>query len=190
MKSDNDIRRDIQNELVRMLSGNAEKIDVHGLEGAVTPTGRVEGDLEKRNAEDAVRRVPGARGLINETLVVALEAPVIGAEADTARRWFPSSGSMSRAKDSLERVTHHIITSLLAKANDIAVLGEAAGTLAKGVIRWVGRSAPRLAGAVETLVSGVARRAAWNAFDLIAALGSLTAGLARWLGTAGDRRSK
>ena len=85
---------------------------------------------------------------------------------------------------------HHIITSLLAKSNDIALLGEAAGTLAKGIIRWMGRAAPRLAGAVEALMVGVARRAAWNALHLAAALGSLTTGLVRWLETAGGRRSK
>ena len=67
---------------------------------------------------------------------------------------------------------HRIITSLLAKANDIVVLGEATGTLAKGIIRWMGRAAPRLAGAGGALMVGVARRAAWNALDLAAALGS------------------
>ncbi len=84
----------------------------------------------------------------------------------------------------------HHITSLLAKANDIALSGEATGTLAKGIVRWVGGAAPRLALAGEALTVGVARRAAWNALHLAAALGSLTTGLVRWLETAGGRRSK
>ncbi len=41
---------------------------------------------------------------------------------------------------------HHIISSLLAKANDIVVLGEAAGTLAKGVVRCVAKATPPAGG--------------------------------------------
>jgi hypothetical protein len=84
---------------------------------------------------------------------------------------------------------HNIITPLLAKANEILVLGVAAGALAKGEIRWVGRATTRAAGAFYALMGGVGRRAAWNAFDLIAALGSLTTGLVRWLETAVGRGS-
>ncbi len=91
MKSDNDMQHDIRNELVRMLSGNAEKLNVQVLEGVVTLTGSVDSDREKWNVEDAIRRMPSVRGLINKTLVVALEAPGRGADADTARPWFPSS---------------------------------------------------------------------------------------------------
>lgn len=85
---------------------------------------------------------------------------------------------------------HHIVRFLLAKVDDISVFGKAADALAKGVVRWVARAAPRLAGAVVGLAVGLLRRAAWNALDLAVALGSLTAGLVRWLETAGRRRSK
>ncbi len=91
MKSDNDMQPDIRDELARVLSGHAEKLDVQVLEGVVTLTGSVDSDLEKWTGEDAVRRVPGVRALSNETLVVALAAPVRSADADTARPWFPSS---------------------------------------------------------------------------------------------------
>lgn len=89
MTSDNDMQRDIRDELVRMLSGHAEELDVQVLEGVVTLTGSVDSDREKWNVEDAVRRMPDVRGLINEMLVVALEAPGRGADTDTARPWFP-----------------------------------------------------------------------------------------------------
>ncbi len=91
MKSDNDMQHDIRNELVQMLSGNAGKLDVQVLEGVVTLTGNVNSDLQRWNVEDAIRRMPGVRGFIDETLVVALEAPLRSADADTARPWFPSS---------------------------------------------------------------------------------------------------
>ncbi len=89
MKSDDDIRRDIQDELVRMVSGHAETLDVQVLEGVVTLTGSVASDREKWSLEDAVRRMPGVLGVIDETLVVALDAPGRGADADAARSWFP-----------------------------------------------------------------------------------------------------
>ncbi len=85
---------------------------------------------------------------------------------------------------------NHIISPLLAKANCMAAVGDAAGTLAKGVVRWAAWAAPRLAAAVEALMVGVAGKAAWNAFEVVAALGSFTTGLVRWLETAGRRRSK
>mgnify|MGYP001795749832 CR=1 FL=1 len=91
MKSDNDMQPDIREELARVLSGNAEKLNVQVLEGVVTLTGSVDSDREKWNVEDAIRRMPSVRGLINNTLVVALDAPGRGADADTVRPWFPSS---------------------------------------------------------------------------------------------------
>lgn len=85
---------------------------------------------------------------------------------------------------------HHIVRFVFAKADDILVLRKEADTLANGVGRWLARTAPRLAVAVQALMVGVARRAASNALHLAAALGSLTTGLIRWLETAGRRRSK
>lgn len=85
------MQRDIHNELARESSVNAEKIDVQVLNGVVTLTGSVGSDLERWNVEDAVRRMPGVRGLTNETLVGAVEAPASNPDADTARPWFPPS---------------------------------------------------------------------------------------------------
>ncbi len=85
---------------------------------------------------------------------------------------------------------HHIVRFVLAKADDISVLRGSARTLAKGLVRWMARASPRLAGAAEALMVGVARRASWNALELATALGRLTAGVVRWLETAGRRRSK
>ena len=90
MTSDNDLQRDIRDELVRMLSGHAEKLEVQVLDGVVTLTGIVDSDPEKWNVEDAVRGMPDVRGLINELLVITLEAPDRGADTDTARPWFPT----------------------------------------------------------------------------------------------------
>ncbi|MEO8936288.1 MAG: BON domain-containing protein [Burkholderiaceae bacterium] len=91
MKPDDDLQRDIRNELVLLLSSKAEKLDVRVLDGVVTLTGSMDSDPEQWNVEDAVRRMPGVRQLVNETMVVTPDAPSRGADADTARPWFPSS---------------------------------------------------------------------------------------------------
>ena len=84
------MQHDIRDALAHVLSGHAEKLDVQVLEAVVTLTGSVDSDREKWTVEDAVRRMPGVRTLINETLVAALAAPVRSADAGTARPWFPS----------------------------------------------------------------------------------------------------
>ena len=91
MNSDNDMQHDLRDELAQVLAGNAGKLEVQVPEGVVTLTESVDSDLEKWTVEDAVRLMPGVLVSINETLVVALVAPVRSADADTARSWFPSS---------------------------------------------------------------------------------------------------
>lgn len=89
MKSDSDLRDDIQLELSRQFSTGAESIDVQVLDGVVTLTGRVTDDPTKWRLDDAVRAVAGVQGLIDETMVYA-DALRAGPDGDTARPWFPA----------------------------------------------------------------------------------------------------
>ncbi len=91
MKSDHDLQQDVRDELLRLLSGSAETLNVQVLEGVVTLTGRLDSDSQKWSVADALRRLPGVQGVVDEVEVFALEAPgkAGGAEADTARSWFP-----------------------------------------------------------------------------------------------------
>jgi osmotically-inducible protein OsmY len=88
MKSDSELRQDVLDELARVATLQADDIDVQASAGVVTLTGKVGSDLEKWNAEDAVRGMRGVKGLLNETLVVT-EAPGQQLEGDIARPWFP-----------------------------------------------------------------------------------------------------
>lgn len=88
MKSDSELRQDVLDELARVPTVHADDIDVRVLAGVVTLTGEVRSDLEKWNAEDAVRSMQGVERLLNETLVVA-KAPGQPLKADIARPWFP-----------------------------------------------------------------------------------------------------
>ncbi len=87
MKSDSELRQDVLDELARVPTVHADAIDVRVLAGVVTLTGEVRSDLERWNAEDAVRSMHGVEGVLNETLVAA--APGRQLEADIARPWFP-----------------------------------------------------------------------------------------------------
>jgi osmotically-inducible protein OsmY len=88
MKSDHELRQDVLDELARVPTVHADGIDVRVLAGIVTLTGAVGSDLEKWNAEEAVRSLQGIKGLLNETLVVAA-AQGLALAGDTARPWFP-----------------------------------------------------------------------------------------------------
>ena len=88
MKSDSELRQDVLDELARVPTVHADDIDVRVLAGVVTLTGEVRSDLEKWNAEDAVRSMRGVERLLNETMVVA-KAPGQPPKADIARPWFP-----------------------------------------------------------------------------------------------------
>lgn len=89
MKSDSDLRRDIQVELLRQLAVGAQSIDVQVLDGVVTLTGHVTSDLDRWRLDDAIRAIPGVQGLVDETMV-APEAPRASPDADAARPWFPA----------------------------------------------------------------------------------------------------
>ena len=89
MKSDDDLRCDVQAELLRQFSAGAEKIDVQVLDGVVTFTGSVESDLDRWRLDDAVRSMAGIRGLVDETMVVPA-TPRASPDPDTARPWFPA----------------------------------------------------------------------------------------------------
>jgi osmotically-inducible protein OsmY len=88
MKSDADLQHEVQDELATLRSSGADETDVHVLNGVVTLTGKVRSDGGKWSAEDAVRRMPGVKGLRDETMVVHPE-PGNQPSEDTARGWFP-----------------------------------------------------------------------------------------------------
>lgn len=89
MKSDSDLQRDIRDELLRILSGSAEMLNVQVLEGVGTLSGRVDSDSQKWRVADAIARLPGVRDVVDGIEMLALQSPLSGADADTAREWFP-----------------------------------------------------------------------------------------------------
>ena len=82
MKSDEDLRRDVLAELEYDPSIDARKIGVAVEDGIVTVAGEVPSFAEKWNAERAVERVEGVRGIVNK-----IEVKPIGefSDADIAR---------------------------------------------------------------------------------------------------------
>ncbi len=90
MKSDSDLRDEIQVELVQQFSADAQRMDVQVLDGVVTLTGNVGSDLDRWRLDDAIRKMTGVRGLIDKTMAVP-EAPLANSDPDIARPWFPGS---------------------------------------------------------------------------------------------------
>lgn len=80
MKSDNDIRRDVQSELQWDPSVDDRGIGVIVKDGVVTLTGEVPQFSDRWNAEDIVKRVGGVRAIANELQV---RIPIAGARNDT-----------------------------------------------------------------------------------------------------------
>jgi osmotically-inducible protein OsmY len=66
MKTDNELRRDIERELEWEPSVDERHIGVAVLDGVVTLNGEVSSYAEKFKAERAVERVGGVRGIVNE----------------------------------------------------------------------------------------------------------------------------
>jgi osmotically-inducible protein OsmY len=91
MQADIDIQHDIRNALAQVLLGNIEKLTVQVQHGVVTLTGSLPSDREKVAVDSAIRRMPGVRLLIDEALVLSIEATSEGVKGDTARPWFPPS---------------------------------------------------------------------------------------------------
>ena len=89
MKSDSDLRDDIQVELVQQFSAGAERMEVQVLDGVVTLTGNVGSDVDRWRLDDAVRKMTGVRELIDKT-IAAPEAPLESSDPDIARPWFPA----------------------------------------------------------------------------------------------------
>jgi len=69
MKSDTELRREIERELEWEPSVDERRIGVSVLDGIVTLTGEVTSYSEKWRAERAVERVEGVRGIVNELVV-------------------------------------------------------------------------------------------------------------------------
>jgi osmotically-inducible protein OsmY len=90
MKTDSELRRDVERELEWDPSVDERRIGVSVLEGIVTLTGDVSSFFEKWRAERAVERVEGVRGIANELEVKPAsersDADIARAAAD-ALKW-------------------------------------------------------------------------------------------------------
>ena len=92
MRSDNELQHDARTELVREPGVDAGRIDVLVQAGVAILTGNVRSEAESWSAADAVRRVPGIQGVVNEMLITRKGPTLpVGADGDVARRWFPST---------------------------------------------------------------------------------------------------
>jgi osmotically-inducible protein OsmY len=91
MRSDSELQDDARFELVREPGVDAEGIEVRVRTGVAVLTGNVRSEAEWWSAADAVRRVPGVQGVVNE-MMLTRETSVLpaGADGDVARQWFPS----------------------------------------------------------------------------------------------------
>src|ERR1700736_1056920 len=69
MKTDSELRRDMERELEAEPSVDERRIGVAVLDGIVTLTGEARSYAEKWQAERTVERVSGVRGIVNELLV-------------------------------------------------------------------------------------------------------------------------
>ena len=90
MKSDQELRKDVMEELEWEPSVDARKIGVAVEDGIVTLTGEVPSFAEKWNAERAAERVEGVRGIVNKIDVKIIGEYTdedIAREAADALRW-------------------------------------------------------------------------------------------------------
>jgi osmotically-inducible protein OsmY len=78
MKTDSELRREVEEELEWEPSVDERQIGVAVSDGIVTLTGEVRSFAEKWNAERAVERVAGVRGIANE-----LEVRLVGDRSDS-----------------------------------------------------------------------------------------------------------
>jgi osmotically-inducible protein OsmY len=85
VKDDLTLRRDVEAELEREPSVNAQRIGVAVENGIVTLTGEVTSYRERWRAERAVERVAGVRGIVNE---IAVRPPDAYSEIDLAEKVF------------------------------------------------------------------------------------------------------
>jgi osmotically-inducible protein OsmY len=80
MKSDADIRRDVESELNWEPSVDGKRIGVAVSNGVVTLTGDVPHYFARWAAEESVKRVKGVRAIAND---IEIKIPVSGARSDT-----------------------------------------------------------------------------------------------------------
>ena len=92
MRSDSELQHDARVEIVREHGVDAERIEVRVRDGVAILTGNVRSEAESWRAADAVRRVAGIQGVVDETMITR-EASILPADAaaDVARPWLPSS---------------------------------------------------------------------------------------------------
>jgi len=93
MKTDSELRREVERELEWEPSVDERRIGVSVMDGIVTLTGEVSSFGEKWRAERAVERVAGVRGIANDLEVKLLSERKITVTLDAkAKSWLASAG--------------------------------------------------------------------------------------------------
>jgi osmotically-inducible protein OsmY len=82
MRTDSELRRDVERELEWEPRVDGRRIGVAVLDGIVTLTGEVDTYAERWFAERAVERIQGVRGIVNDLVV---KSPVERSDLDIAR---------------------------------------------------------------------------------------------------------
>jgi osmotically-inducible protein OsmY len=116
MKTDSDLRRDVERELEWEPSVDERRIGVAALDGIITLTGEVGTYSEKWRAERAVERVAGVRGIANE---IDVKSTVERSDTDIAKM----------AVDALE-------ANVLVPADRIQVKAEGGWLTLTGEVPW------------------------------------------------------
>src|SRR3954469_14215443 len=116
MKTDSDLRRDVERELEWEPSVDERRIGVAVVDGIVTLTGEVGTYSEKWRAERAVERVAGVRGIANE---IDVKSALERSDTDIAKM----------AVDALE-------SNVLVPADRIQVKAEGGWLTLTGEVPW------------------------------------------------------
>jgi osmotically-inducible protein OsmY len=92
MRLDSELQHEARLELVRERGADAERIEIRVRAGVAVLSGNVRSEAESWSAADAVRRVPGIQGVVDETMIIR-ESSVLptDTDADVARPWFFSN---------------------------------------------------------------------------------------------------
>jgi osmotically-inducible protein OsmY len=123
MKSDNELRRDVEHELEWDPRVDERRIGIAVLDGIVTLTGEASSYAEKWYAERAVERVKGVRGIVND---LEVKSAVERSDIDIA-------------KDAVEAVTANVMVP----HERIRVRVANGWVTLEGEVDWTTNAAPR-----------------------------------------------
>lgn len=117
MKSDLDLRQDVESALAFDPKIDASRIAVIARDGAVTLTGRVGSYLEKWEAEQTAKQVYGVSGVANDVEVVL-------------------NGGASSDTDLLQKVLHALEWNVAVPANAVRPVVEDGYVTLQGKVKW------------------------------------------------------